>query len=141
VAIDGNTETLHFNNLDTLSNFKKYKVSTAFLELPVELRFTSRPDKNKKSFKMALGVKVGTLINAHTKGKQLLNSSGSSLNNLVEKINSKSYFNSTRISTTARVGIGNFSLFGTYTINSSIFKDNTTAPMNLLQTGITLSGL
>ena len=139
--IDGNTETLKFKNLDTLESFKKYKVSTSYLELPVELRFTSRPDKNNKSFKMALGIKVGTLINAHTKGKQLLSASGNKLNDVVEKINSKSYFNSTRISTTARVGIGNFSLFGTYTINSSIFKDNTTAPMNLLQTGITLSGL
>jgi hypothetical protein len=140
-AIDGNTPLLHFESLDSASRYKKYKVSTAYLELPIELRYTSQPEKNGKSFKMALGLKVGTLINAHTKGKELQNASGTKLNDVIEKINSKSYFNTTRIAATARVGYGNFSVFGSYNISSSIFKDNTTAPIKLLQVGLTLSGL
>jgi hypothetical protein len=140
-AIDGNTPLLNFESLDSSSRYKKYKVSTSYLELPIELRYSSQPEKNGKSFKMALGLKVGTLINAHTKGKELQNASGTKINDVVEKINSKSYFNTTRIAATARVGYGSFSLFASYNINASIFKNNTTAPIKLLQVGLTLSGL
>ena len=140
-AIDGNTPTLYFESLDNTSRYKKYKVSTSYLELPIELRYSSQPGKNDKSFKIALGLKVGALINAHTKGKELLNASGSKISEVIEKVNSKSYFNTTRIAATARVGYGNFSVFGSYNISSSIFKDNTTAPIKLLQVGLTLSGL
>ena len=139
--IDGNTPVLNFESLDSSSRYKKYKVSTSYLELPLELRYTSNPEKANKSFKMAVGLKVATLVNAHTKGKELQNSTGTKINDVVEKINSKSYFNTTRIAATARVGIGNFSIFGAYNLSSSLFKDNTTAPMKLLQVGLTLSGL
>ena len=51
---------LPFYQLDTASNFKKFKVTTAYLEVPIELRFTSRPDEPNKSFKFAAGLKLGT---------------------------------------------------------------------------------
>lgn len=141
VNIDGNTPVLNFQSLDNSSRFKKYKVSTTYLELPLELRYTSNPEKANKSLKVALGLKIATLLNAHTKGKELQDETGSKINDVIEKINSKSYFNTTRVAATARIGYGNFSLFGSYNLNSSLFKDNTTAPMKLLQVGLTLSGL
>lgn len=139
--IEGNTPVLSFESLDSSSRYKKYKVSTSYLELPLELRYSSNPEKANKSFKIAVGLKIATLLNAHTKGKELQSSDGSKLNDVVEKINSKSYFNTTRVAATARVGYGNFSIFGSYNLNPSLFKDNTTAPMKLLQVGLTLSGL
>ena len=64
VDIKSKTNTLPFRNVDTVNHFKKYKLTTAFLEIPLELRFTANPEMESKSIKVALGVKVGTLLNA-----------------------------------------------------------------------------
>ncbi len=138
--IAGTSSTLIFSSLDTLSRFKKYKVSTAYAEIPVEIRYATHPENPNKSFKAAIGVKVGTLLNAHTKGKTLQDATGKTINSYTEKTSAKSYFNSTRIAATARIGYGALSLFGSYTL-SSVFKDNVASKMNLMQIGFTLSGL
>jgi len=140
VNINGTTPTLGFYNLDTVSRFSKYKVSTAYAEVPVEFRFFSNPKNPNKSIKVALGAKVGTLINAHTKGKTLLNASGTTINQFTQKVTAKGYFNTTRIAATARVGYGNFSVFGSYNL-TTMFKDNVAANIKLLQLGICISGL
>jgi hypothetical protein len=139
--INETSSTLKFTSLDTSNRFKRYKISTSYLEVPVELRFSLHPNDPNKSFKVAIGAKVGTLLNAHTKGKTLLNTSGKTINSYTEKISSKSYFNNRRLAVTARVGYGNLSLFGSYNISSSIFKDQVSADTKLLQIGLTISGL
>jgi hypothetical protein len=45
-------------------DYKKSKLTLTYLDVPAELRF-----KSASGFRMALGVKVGVLINAHTKYK------------------------------------------------------------------------
>jgi hypothetical protein len=139
-GITGNVPVLRFTPLDTVNHYSKYKVATAFLEIPVELRYFSKPENPNKSIKVALGVKVGTLVNAHTKGKTLVNKSGTKVLDYTEKLSSKSYFNTTRLAATARIGYANFSLFGTYSL-TPIFKDKVAANMSLLQVGLNLSGL
>ncbi len=140
VLIESTKSTLPFIRTDTGSNYKKYKLATAYLEIPVELRFTSMPDNPNKAIKVAVGFKAGTLLNAHTKGSGLQTSSGAKLNTATVKQNSKSYFNSTRLAATARVGYGIFSLFGAYNI-TNIFKDGVARDTKLLQLGLTISGL
>ncbi|MCX6293438.1 MAG: outer membrane beta-barrel protein [Sphingobacteriales bacterium] len=140
VNINGTTPQLGFYNLDTVSRFSKYKVSTAYAEIPLEFRYFSNPKNPNKSFKLALGAKIGTLINAHTKGKTLLNGSGTTVNQFTQKVTAKGYFNTTRIAATARVGYGNFSVFGSYNL-TTMFKDNVAANIKLLQLGICISGL
>lgn len=137
----GSTNTvLPFIKTDSLNNYKKYKVSTAFLEAPLELRFAKNPSTPNKTFKAAVGVKFGTLLNAHTKGKTLRNRAGTTINSKTDKVISKNYFNSTRLAATARVGYGNFTLFGAYGL-TGIFKDGVAANMKSLQIGLTISGL
>lgn len=138
--IKGAGSKLYFKDLDKSERFKKYKVATTFAEIPLELRYSSNPENPNKSFKAAIGGKFGFLINSHTKGKTLQDNTGKTINEYTEKINSKKYFNSTRLSATARVGYGNFSLFGSYAL-TGIFKDNVAADINLLQVGLTISGL
>jgi hypothetical protein len=138
--ITGVTPKLKFNSLDTLSRFSKYKISTAYLELPIEIRYFSKPENPNKSVKFAIGVKVGTLLNAHSKGKTLINASGTKEKDYTEKLSSKSYFNNTRLAATARVGYANFTLFGSYSI-TQVFKDKVATNMSLLQIGINFSGL
>lgn len=120
--------------------FKKYKLVTSYLEAPIELRFAADPEHYDKSWKGALGVKVGTLLSAHTKGKNLLNSSGTSINNYIEKQSSKRYFNSTRLAVSGRIGYGHISLFGQYQINNFI-KDGLGPNVRPFAIGITFSGL
>lgn len=140
VNIAGTTNVLSFINTDSTNNFKKYKLATAYLEAPIELRYTSNPNNSMKGIKAAIGVKVGTLLNAHTKGKNLRNKDGNSLNEFTIKESSKAYFNTTRLAATARVGYGNFTLFGSYNF-TPIFKDGVATDIKLLQFGLTLSGL
>lgn len=118
------------------STYKKYKVATTYLELPIELRYRSVPDNANKGFKAAVGVKVGTLMNAHIKGKNTINGD----KNIVKE-QTKRFFNPWRFAATARVGYGNFAVFGTYNLNP-LFKDNSQFDdIRPYQIGICLSGL
>lgn len=140
VDLKASGNVLPFVNLDSANHFKKYKLATSFLELPVEIRYTFDPENTKKSWKIALGAKVGTMLNAHTKGKTLQNKNGTTINSYTEKETKKVFFNSTRIAATARVGVGNFSLFGAYQV-TALLKDGAGAEMRPYQIGICLSGL
>ncbi len=140
VDIKAKTNTLPFNNLDSLGYFKKYKLTTVFLEIPIELRFTANPETENRSIKAALGIKVGTLINAHNKGKTLLDKDGAVVNSYTAKEAAKGFFNSTRFCGTARVGYGNFSVVASYQFNN-IFKDGVAADIKLFQIGLCVSGL
>jgi Outer membrane protein beta-barrel domain len=140
VNIKSNTAKLPFTSLDSTDRFKKYKLTTAYLEIPVELRYVSNPDKSNKSFKIALGVKVGTMLNAHTKGKTLQNKNGSVINNYTDKESSKRFFNTTRICAIARIGYGNYSLFGSYQF-TNLLKDGVGPDLKPFQIGFCISGL
>ena len=140
VGIEGTPPILHFTATDSTNHFQKYKLTTTYAEVPLEFRFTAKPDNVNKSLKAALGVKVGTLINVHTKGKTLEDKNNNTINSFTEKISSKRFMNSTRFTATARLGYGIFSIFGTYQLNN-LLKDGAGADMKLYQIGITLSGL
>lgn len=140
VDINATNPLLPFRIADTTSHFKKYKLTTAFLEIPVELRFTANPSTPNKSVKAAIGVKIGTMLGAHTKGKILQDASGKTINSYTEKISTKSYFNTTRLTATARVGYGIFSLFGAYSF-TTVFKDGVAPDVKVFQIGLTISGL
>jgi hypothetical protein len=131
---------LPFTPVDSAEHFKKYKLASTFLEVPLEFRFTSRPAEPNKSFKAAVGLKAGTLLNVHTKGKTLLSAAGTTLNSYTGKENSKRFINGTHFMATARVGYGIFSLFGSYQLNR-ILKDGAGPAIKLYQVGLTISGL
>ena len=131
---------LPFTSTTSSNHFKKYKVSTGYLEVPIEIRYSSKPLTPNKSFKAALGVKIGTLINAHTKGKTYEDQNGNLINNYILKENSKRYVNPTRLMATARVGYGIISLFGSYQV-TSLLKAGAGPTMQLYQIGLSFSGL
>lgn len=141
VDLKSSNAFLPFTAVDSTNHFKKYKLATSYLEVPLELRFTANHQNVNKSVKAAIGVKVGTLVNAHTKGKTLLDKNNNTIGSYTEKISSKRYINGTRFSATARVGYGIVSLFGTYQLNS-VLKEGVGSPdMKLYQIGLTISGL
>lgn len=140
VNLKSKTNTLPFNTVDSVQHFKKYKLATSYLEIPLELRFTANPETENKSIKAAIGVKVGTLLNVHTKGKNLQDVNGNTINSYTAKEGGKGFMNSTRLAATARVGYGNFSVFGSYQF-TNIFKDGVAPEIKLFQVGLNFSGL
>lgn len=124
---------------DTVTKFKKYKLQTAYLEVPVELRFASDPANMNKSFKFAIGAKIGTLITAKTKAKVDLDQAGDG--GYIMKTNAKRHFNGTRLVGTMRVGIGSFSLFGSYTVTEFFKEGFGPAGIHPYTIGLAISGL
>ncbi|GAB3420198.1 porin family protein [Niabella aquatica] len=136
--VKGKTATLRFNGLDTSTvGIKKCKVVTTYAELPVELRYVANPEQSDKSFKMALGVKVGTMLKGGTRSR--ITEPTSSPNYLLKE-SSKNYFNTTRIVGTARIGLGHFTLFGTYQF-TSLLKTGMGPQLKPVTVGLSFGGL
>jgi hypothetical protein len=140
VGIKDITPTLQFHDQSDTTHFKKNKLATTYLEAPLELRFSSNPENPNKSFKVALGIKGGILVNAHLKQKTQQTATGATLNAYTLKETSKRFFNSNRFAGTARIGYGVFSVFGTYQINP-LFKEGLGPDVHAWTIGLTLSGL
>lgn len=117
-------------------DYKKYKLTTTYLEAPFELRYFGNKENRNKGFKAAVGLKVGALISSHTKGKRTY------LNKpIIDKVSTKRYVESIRYSATLRLGYGNFSLYGQYSIGN-LFKVGS-GPENVrpYQIGLSINGL
>lgn len=132
----------YFVNVADTNHFKKYKLANTWLEVPVELRWLKNPANPNGSFKIVLGAKIGTLMSAYTKGKNLETKDGKTVygTSYIEKQKEKSFLNSTRLAFTLRLGFGAASLFGSYQV-IRLFKDNKGPSANPYSIGFCLSGL
>ena len=117
------------------AGYKRYKFSTTYVQAPFELRYFSNSLNRNKGFKAAIGLQVGTLLGAHTKGLRAVEGT-----NIKDKVNTKRYTSQWNFAATARVGYGNFSLFGSYNL-TNVFKDNAGPPITPMSVGICLTGL
>lgn len=142
VDVKSNSTRMPFTLADSSNHYNKFKVTTIYAEVPVELRYFSNPADPGKSWKAALGVKVGTLLKSYSKGKDLQTKTGTSIYGptYIFKESDKRFFNGTMLATTVRVGYGIVSLDAGYQINS-VLKDGVGAPMNKFSLGLTFSGL
>lgn len=116
-------------------NYKRYKLSTAYLEAPFELRYFGNKENRNKGFKAAIGLRVGTLVGAHTKGIRTVDGS-----KVAEKVNTRRYLDTWRFGATARVGYGNFTLFGSYNLNS-LYKEGSGPQFTPFSVGLCITGL
>ncbi|MDZ4796149.1 MAG: outer membrane beta-barrel protein [Bacteroidota bacterium] len=139
VGIKDNVPAIYFTDQSDTNHFKKTKLATVYLEAPIEFRFSADP-LTGKGLKMAIGVKIGTLISAHTRNVKLENKTNTTINDYVMKEASKRFFNKNRLSVMGRVGVGHFSLFGSYQI-TALFKDGSGPVVRPFSVGLTLSGL
>jgi hypothetical protein len=139
VGIKDQTSTMAFTNMSDTNHFKKTKLATIFLEAPIEFRYSANPETGK-GLKLAIGVKVGTLLNAHTRNSDYENKSGNTLNNYVMKESSKRFFNKQRLSGMVRVGYGHVSLYGSYQF-TPVLRDGYGPQVRPFSIGLTLSGL
>ena len=94
-------------------NYKKNKLATTYLDIPVELRVKTNPGNKGKSFKLSAGFRAGLLINNHTKFKTKQDKI---------KVHKIDNINSFRYGPLARIGYGDFLLSGYMQLNE-LFKD------------------
>ena len=131
MSVDLNTRNGATFRRDTITQYKKNKLETSFLEAPIELRYSARPDNMNKGW-------IGTLVGAKVKSKVDLDASGTG--GYISKEKDKRYLNTTRFALTARAGLGNLSFFGTYTV-TSFFKEGLGPSVRPFSFGLALSGL
>jgi hypothetical protein len=142
VNVGGTGSTLAFTDRSATDHFKKFKVTTIYVDVPLEIRYAKHPENPDKGFKASAGIKAGFLLKAYSKGKNYVNSAGQSIygNGYIRKEFDKKYFNSTRLSAVGRIGLGHISLSGSYQF-TSLLKGGAGPEIHPYNIGITLSGL
>ncbi|MBS1588282.1 MAG: outer membrane beta-barrel protein [Bacteroidetes bacterium] len=116
-------------------DYKKYKVTAAYLEAPFELRFFGNKENRNRGFKAAIGLRIGTLVGAHTKGRRSVDGT-----KIIDKEDSRRFLENWRFAGTVRIGWGNVTLLGTYNLNN-MYKANAGPPITPYSLGICISGL
>lgn len=139
VGIKEAAPAIYFTNVSDTNHYKKTKLATVYLEAPIEFRYSAKP-LTGNGFKFAIGVKVGTMLNAHTRNTKYETKDGTSISDHTEKESSKKFFNKNRLSVTGRIGYGHLSIFGSYQL-SQLFRDGLGPVVKPFSIGLTLSGL
>ncbi len=100
-----------------IRTLRKSQLITNYVEIPLELRYTTNPDDPARSFKISIGGRVGYLYDAMTKIK--FKDDGE-----MKQVKDKQNFNLNRFryGVSAKVGFGNFALFGYYNL-TPLFKE------------------
>ncbi len=116
-------------------DYKRYKISSAFVEAPFELRYFGNKENRNVGFKAALGLRVGTLLTVHTRGRYNVDGT-----KVVEKESTKRFFENWRYAATLRLGWGNVTLMGAYNLGG-VFKDGKGPDVTPYSVGICVTGL
>ncbi len=100
-----------------LSTLRKSQLITNYVEVPLELRYTLNPDDPARSFKISVGGRIGYMYDAFTKIKYKADGEA-------KQIKDKQNFNLNRLryGVSAKIGFGNFALFGYYNL-STLFEE------------------
>jgi hypothetical protein len=137
-----NNATLAFSSAQGSGNggFKKFKLVTTYLEVPLELRFAFDPEHMDKSWKLAVGTKIGLLLSAYTKGVDPTNGAGQVVAHSSEKESSKQFFSTPKFAPTIRVSKGVIGVYGQLQVNSLI-KSGAGPSVFPFSFGFVISGL
>jgi len=125
---------VQFVPLDSIYGFgttyRKSQINPIYVDIPMEIRFRSRKYDSKRSFKIAVGGKVGFLIDSKTKVKY--NNFGETK---ISKQKESFQLSSIRYGGYVRLGYGGFSLYTYYSL-SDLFKTDE-GPLNTTMYPIT----
>ncbi len=128
---------------DTSMTYKKSKLGLTYIDIPLELRFRSKPNAKNWSWKLAAGFKIGFLIRSKWKykgeeyraGYQMLEGENVKFKEFgvpnLEKI---------RYGVTGRGGFGPFNVHFYYSL-SSLFEEGKSIDLQPIVFGISINGL
>lgn len=127
----------YFNKFSSDIEVKKSKIALSYIDIPIELRFRSAPNKKGSSWKLAAGFKAGLMIQNKWKYK------GEDLSNNGENVKFKNFnienVNKFRYGVMLRGGYGILNVFAYYSL-SDVFNDKGPR-MTPLSFGISINGL
>ncbi|MCI0752132.1 MAG: PorT family protein [Flammeovirgaceae bacterium] len=100
-----------------LPSIRKSQLIANYLDIPLELRFSTNPYDPSRSFKVAVGVRGGVLVDSFTKVKYKEDGE-------MKKIKNKENYNLNpiRYGVHMRIGVGNFNFFTYYNL-STLFEE------------------
>jgi hypothetical protein len=136
---DANGNTKAFVIPDSV-NYLANKLSVTYVDIPVELLYSSQAVKRSKAFKAAIGFKGGFLVNSHIKYKNEVN--GEVVKSKVNHIKNIEKF---RYGVTARLAYGPvgitafYSLTGLFQKNKLLLNNLPVKDMSPLTVGITFN--
>ncbi len=122
------------------TNTKKSQLITNYIEVPLEICFRTNPEDPARSFKASVGGRVGYMFDSFTKIKYKEDGE-------MKKLKDKQDFNlqKFRYGVSAKIGVGNFSLFGYYNLtdlfqkDKGILENSQVKNFNTVTVGISLS--
>jgi hypothetical protein len=137
-----NKTQVTFQDAAATNHYKKYKLATVWAEIPIELRHISNPLNSDGSFKWSIGAKIGTMVSGYTKGKDLQTKDGQSVygDKYIAKEKDRKYLNNLRLAPTARIGFGNFTIYGAYQV-TTLFREGQGPEVRPYSVGLCISGL
>ncbi len=112
-------------------SYRKNKLFSSYLNLPVTFRFETNPKEPKRSFNLAIGGYAGYLLGAHTKTVK----PGKDTNKIHDDFN----LNKLHYGVTARIGYSWFDLYVTYSL-TPLFNSGTAPDLTPVSAGIALVG-
>ena len=123
------------------TGMRKSQLITNYLDIPLELRFSTKPSDPGRSFKIAVGGRAGFMYDSFSKLKY-------KDGNETKQLKDKQPWNLTkfRYGVYGKIGIGNFSLFGYYNLTplfeegESPGENNVVKDFQTVTVGISLSG-
>jgi hypothetical protein len=121
-------------------NIRKSQLIANYIDIPIEIRFSTKPDDPARSFNVSVGGRIGYLFDSFTKLKYKENSE-------IKKIKYKQNFQLTEIryGLTGRIGFGDFSIFGYYNLTplfeegKGLMENNQYKDFNTFTIGISLA--
>jgi hypothetical protein len=129
------TNGITLRALPNPNDYKVNKITLQYLEIPLEFRIKTNPDKLDQIWKFAVGFKAGVRVDAHTKVKV---KEGAATKVYVERRFPD--FNLFRIGPTIRIGYSSFNLTAFYSV-LGVFKKDRGPGVNEFAVGISFNGL
>lgn len=124
-------DSAYFEALPDTLNYKKYKMTNTYLDIPIELRF-----KSKSEFRIAVGFKFGFLMKAQTKYKGENFMEGTD-DQVIIKTGKFNFVEKNRYGFTGRIGYKWLNLWAYYQL-STLFEDGKGPAMYPISIGITV---
>lgn len=123
-----------------LTGMRKSQLVTNYLDIPMELRFSTNPEDAARGFKVALGGRVGFLYDSFSKLKYKEDGESKKL-----KDKQNWNLNSLRYGVYGKIGFGNFYFFGYYNLTplfeegKGLAEKNVANDFQTMTVGISLS--
>lgn len=133
VMTDTSAAGIQFTPIANPDNIKTNKLTMTYIEIPIEFRFRTKPDRLDNQWKFVVGFKAGIRVDGYTKV-----TTKSPKHTIIEKPYPD--LNLWRCGPTVRIGYSSFNLTAYYGV-LGIFKNNRGPKVNEFSVGLSFNGL